>query len=314
VGSYTLRRLGWALVVLLAVGVITFLLIHVLPADPARAIIGPHATAQAVASLREALGLDDPLPVQMLRYLGDLLRLDLGHSYQRDAEVLPLILERFPATAQLALAGILLELVIGIPLGIFAAQRAGGWLDRGATTVASIFVAAPAFWVGYLLLNIAAFQPRMAWGIELVPIGGYRAWDLQYLALPALTLGLSGAAYYTRIARTSMIEQLSADYVRTARSKGLTERRITWHHAFPNAVLPLLTQFGLDLGFFLGGVVVIEQVFSWPGIGHLAVEAIVSADVPLIMGTVLFGTFTIVLANLLVDVTYVVIDPRLRNV
>ncbi len=310
---YLARRVAWAGVVLVAVAVVTFVLVHVVPADPARAIVGPHATAESVARVRATLGLDDPFIAQLVRYLAGLAHLDLGHSYQRNADVLPLIAERVPATLQLALAGLAVEVAIGLPLGILAARRAGSVVDRAATLLSSILVAAPSFWVGLILLNLLAFQPRMHLGLDLLPIGGYRPFDLRYLALPAITLGVSGAAYYTRIARTAMLDELSADYVRTARSKGLSERRITWRHAFPNAALPLLTQFGLDVGFFVGGVVVVEQVFSWPGVGHLAVEAIVSADVPLIMGTVLFGTLAIVLANLAVDVVYALIDPRLRN-
>ena len=311
--GFLIRRLAWALVVLLAVGVITFGLVYALPTDPARALAGPHANAASVARISAALGLDDPLPTQLLRYLGGLLQGDLGHSYQRNRDVVPVLLERLPATLQLALAGLAVELLIGIPLGVLAAQRAGGYIDRSVTTVASILVAVPSFLVGYLLLNVLAFQPRVRLGFDLFPIGGYQFLDLRYLFLPAVTLGLSGAAYYVRLARATLLDELSRDYVRTARSKGLDERRITWRHLFPNACLPLLTQFGLDVGFFLGGVVVIEQVFAWPGIGRLAVEAIVAADVPLVMGTVLFATLAIVLANLAVDVTYALIDPRLRN-
>jgi len=174
-------------------------------------------------------------------------------------------------------------------------------------------LAAPSFLLGYLLLFLLAFQPKRQFGIELFPNGGYEPFDLRFLALPALTLGIGLAAYYTRIVRTTMLDQLRSDYVRTARSKGLTERRITWRHVFPNAALPLLTQIGLDLGFLLGGIVIIEQVFSWPGVGRLAVQATVTSDVPLIMGTVLFATLVIVLANLAVDVIYASLDPRLRN-
>jgi peptide/nickel transport system permease protein len=313
VTGFLIRRLVWALVVLLAVGVITFLLVYALPTDPARAIAGPHANAASVAAISAALGLDDPLHVQLLRYLGNLAQGDFGHSFQRNREVLPLLLDRLPATLQLAVGGIVLELLIGIPLGILAAQHAGKLFDRAATTVASVLIAAPSFLVGYLLLNLLAFQPRVNLGIDLFPIGGYQPLDLRYLFLPALTLGFAGAAYYVRLTRATLLDELSRDYVRTARSKGLSERRITWRHLFPNACLPLLTQFGLDLGFFLGGVVVVEQVFGWPGIGRLAVESIVSADVPMVMGTVLFATLAIVLANLAVDVTYALIDPRLRN-
>jgi len=313
VTGFLVRRLAWAVVVLLAVGVITFLLVYALPTDPARALAGPHANAASVARISEALGLDDPLHVQLLRYLGNLAQGDFGHSFQRNREVLPLLLDRLPATLQLAVGGLVLELLIGIPLGVLAARHAGALIDRAATTLASVLIAAPSFLVGYLLLNLLAFQPRVNLGIDLLPIGGYEPFDLRYLFLPALTLGFSGAAYYVRLTRATLLDELSRDYVRTARSKGLSERRITWRHLFPNACLPLLTQFGLDIGFFLGGVVVVEQVFGWPGIGRLAVESIVSADVPMVMGTVLFATLAIVLANLAVDVAYALIDPRLRN-
>jgi peptide/nickel transport system permease protein len=313
VTGYILRRLAWAALILFVVAVITFFLLFALPTDPARSIAGPHANAAAIASIRAALGLDDPVLVQLVRYLSNLVHGNLGHSYQQDRDVLPLLLGRLPATAQLALAGIVVELAIGLPLGILSARNPNSLLDRGAVLFTSVLVAAPSFLVGYLLLNLLAFQPKISLGIEIFPIGGYRPFDLRYLALPALTLGFAGAAYYTRLLRSTMLDELSRDYIRTARSKGVGEKRITWRHAFPNAFLPLLTQFGLDLGFLLGGVVVVEQVFSWPGIGRLAIEAIVSADVPLVMGTVLFGTLCIVLANLGVDVAYAMIDPRLRN-
>jgi peptide/nickel transport system permease protein len=311
--GYLLRRLGWSAMVLLVVAIITFFLLYALPADPARAIAGPHANAASVAQIRAALGLNDPWLVQLVRYLGRLLHGDLGHSIKQDRDVLPLLLSRLPATLQLALAGIAVEVGIGLPLGIVAARRPNSPADRAATIGTSILVAAPSFWVGYLLLNALAFQPKIHLGIDLFPNGGYQPLDLRYLALPALTLGFSGAAYYARLTRATMLDELSRDYVRTARSKGLPERRITWRHAFPNAFLPLLTQFGLDLGIFLGGVVIVEQVFSWPGIGRLAVDSIGSADIPLVMGTVLFGTLCIVLANLGVDFAYALIDPRLRN-
>jgi peptide/nickel transport system permease protein len=311
--GYILRRLAWAALVLLVVAVLTFFLLFALPTDPARSIGGPHANAAAIASIRGALGLNDPVPVQLVRYLLNLIHGDLGHSYQQDRDVLPLILGRLPATAQLAFGGIVVELAIGLPLGILSARNPNTLLDRGAVLFTSVLVAAPSFLVGYLMLNLLAFQPKVQLGLEIFPIGGYQPFDLRHLTLPALTLGFAGAAYYTRLLRSTMLDELSRDYVRTARSKGVSEHRVTWRHAFPNAFLPLLTQFGLDLGFLLGGVVVVEQVFSWPGIGRLAVEAITSADVPLVMGTVLFGTFCIVLANLGVDVAYAMIDPRLRN-
>jgi peptide/nickel transport system permease protein len=311
--AYIVRRLAWSVVVLFAIAVVTFVVTYILPADPARMIAGIRATADDVARIRHALGLDQPFLVQLGGYIGRLLAGDFGHSYIQNRPVLSLVLERFPATLQLAAAGLLVELAIGLPLGIFAATRRGSWSDRSATLLTIVLVSAPSFLVGYLLLNFLAFQPQVLANVELFPIGGYKPFDLRYLALPAITLGFSGAAYYTRLTRTAMLDELASDYVRTARSKGLSDRVVVWRHAFRNAVGPVLSQIGLDLGFFLGGVVVVERVFSWPGIGKLAVDSIVTADVPLILGTVLFGTLCIVLANLLVDVAQVVIDPRVRQ-
>jgi len=312
-GGYILRRLGWSLVVVAAIVAVTFFATYILPADPARMIAGIRATPQDVERIRVALGLDQPFLVQLERYVSRLFQGDFGQSYIQNRAVLPLILERFPATLQLAAAGLAVELLIGLPLGILAATRRGTRSDRLSTILSIVLVSAPSFLVGYLLLNFLAFQPQIRFGITIFPIGGYKPFDLRYLALPAITLGFSGAAYYTRLMRTSMLDELHRDYVRTARSKGLGERAILWRHAVRNALGPVLSQIGLDLGFFLGGVVIVERVFSWPGIGKLAVDSIVTADVPLILGTVLFGTICIVAANLAVDVLQVVIDPRIRR-
>jgi peptide/nickel transport system permease protein len=310
--SYILRRLVWGVAVLIAVGIVTFVLIYILPADPARVIAGPRASADAVARIAHQLGLDQPLPVQLATYLQHALSGDLGHSFSQNQDVLPLILSRFPATLQLALAGLFVELAIGIPLGLLAATHRDSAYDRGATILSIVLVSAPSFWVGLLLIHYLGYVPHQLAGIDVFPIGGYKPLDLRYLILPALTLGFAGAAYYTRLTRVTMIDQLHADYVRTARAKGLVERKVTRRHAFRNAVGPILTQIGLDLGFFLGGVVVVEQIFGWPGVGKLAVDAIRTADVPLIMGTVLFATLFIVLANLFVDVLAAMLDPRIR--
>lgn len=310
---YFIRRLGWALGVLLLVALTTFALTYMVPADPARVIAGLRASEADVERIRHALGLDQPFLAQLGTYFLRVVRLDFGHSYIQNRDVLPLILERVPATIQLALGGLSVALGIGIPLGVLAAARRGSWIDRLSTIFAVVLVAAPSFWVGYVLINLLAFQPLMAWGVGLFPIGGYQAFDLRHLALPALTLGFAGAAYYTRLTRAMMLDEMTRDYVRTARAKGLTEARVRWRHAFRNALGPILTQLGLDLGFFLGGVVVVEQVFTWPGIGKLAVDSIKTVDVPLIMGTVLFGTLCIVLANLAVDMANAFLDPRIRH-
>ena len=311
-GAYIIRRLGWAVVVLFAIAVATFFVTFILPADPARMIAGIRATPEDVARIRHALGLDQPFLVQLGSYLNRLIHGDFGHSYIQNKDVLTLVLERFPATLQLAFAGLFVALAIGLPLGVYAATHKGKRSDRASTIFTTILVSAPSFLVGYLLLNFLAFQPQMIAHVEIFPIGGYKPFDIRYLALPAITLGFASAAYYTRLTRTAMIDELSRDYAQTARAKGVRDRGILWRHTFRNAFGPVLSQIGLDLGFFLGGVVVVERIFSWPGIGKLAVDSIVTADVPLILGTVLFGTLCVVLANLAVDLIQVVIDPRVR--
>jgi peptide/nickel transport system permease protein len=310
--GYIVRRLIWGMTVLLAIGMVTFILVYILPADPARVIAGPRAAPDAVARISHQLGLDQPLPAQLAAYVGRAIHGDFGHSFSQNQDVLPLILSRFPATLQLAIAGLFVELVIGVPLGMLAATHRGSAYDRGATIISIVLISAPAFWVGLLLIHYFGYVPHQLAGIDIFPIGGYKPLDLRYLILPALTLGFTGAAYYTRLTRVTMIEELHSNYVRTARAKGLAERRVHWGHAFRNSAGPILTQIGLDFGFFLGGIVVVEQIFGWPGIGKLAVDAIRTADVPLIMGTVLFATLCIVLANLVVDILAGIVDPRIR--
>jgi peptide/nickel transport system permease protein len=309
--AYTLRRLLWGLAVLGAIALVTFFLTYVLPADPARMAAGVQARPEDVDRIRHALGLDRPFLEQLGTYLGNVVQGNFGHSISQNRDVLPLVLQRFPATLQLALAGLFVELAIGLPLGILAAARQGSWFDRSATIATIILVSAPGFWVGYLLLE-GIFQLHLA-HIDIFPVGGgYKAWDLPSLIPPALALGFGGAAYYQRLVRATMIEELNRDYIRTARAKGVAGTVVLRHHALRNAIGPILIQIGLDLGFFLGGVVVIEDVFSWPGIGKLAVDSIAHADVPLIMGTVLFATLCIVLANLFVDILHGLVDPRIR--
>jgi peptide/nickel transport system permease protein len=313
VTAYIARRAAWGLLVLVAIAVVTFFLTAILPADPARMIAGPRASADDVARIRHQLGLDQPFLFRLVDFLSRAVRGDLGHSFSQDRDVLPLILSRIPATGELALAGLIVELGIGLPLGVIAAVRRGTWVDRAAMVGVIVLVSAPSFWVGLLLLHYLAFVPLTEAKLDLFPMSGFKALDIRYLVLPALTLGFGGAAYYVRLTRATMLDELHRDYIRTARSKGVPERRVRWRHAFRNALGPILTQVGLDLGFFLGGVVVVESVFSWPGIGKLAFDSIRTVDVPLILGTVLFGTFVIVLANLVVDVAAAVTDPRIRH-
>jgi peptide/nickel transport system permease protein len=312
VTAFVLRRVAWGLLVILVVAIVTFLLPFAAPGDPARALLGMNATAEAVAATRAALGLDRPIPEQLLDYLIGVLTLDFGTSYQLDRPVFDVIAERVPATLQLAVAGIAVALVIGVPLGIRSATRQGGLTDRLGIVLTSILVAAPTFLLGYVLLYWFAFRPKVDLGLDLFPIGGYEPFDLRSLALPAITLGAALAAYYARLTRTALLDELHQDYARTARAKGAPERRVTIHHALRNAIGPLLIQVGLDLGILLGGVVVVEAVFSWRGIGKLAIDAVTQEDLPLLLGTVMFATLCIVVVNLVVDVLVALVDPRVR--
>jgi peptide/nickel transport system permease protein len=311
VAGYLGRRIAGGVLVLAAVFVATFLAVYFLPADPARLLAGPGASAPDVARIRASLGLDQPLLVQLGAYLGRLVTGNLGHSTSLDQDVLPALLQRLPATIELAIGGLALALAIGVPLGVRAASRPKSWIDRGATVLAVIAVSTPTFWLGSMLRHYLAFEPNALWGWSIFPIGGHSVIDPFSLALPALTLGLGAAAYYARITRTTMLAELRRPYIQTARAKGLRERDVLWRHALANVMPAILAQMGLDLASYLGGVAIVEAVFNWPGIGSLAVSAIVSADVSLILGTVLLATLFTVAANLLVDVLIVARDPRL---
>jgi peptide/nickel transport system permease protein len=302
--SYLFVRLGQALLVLLGIIIITFFLAFVVPADPARMIAGQSATAETVGRIRHELGLDQPLPAQFLRYLRQVVRGDLGRSYAQKVDVAALLRSRFPATVQLMAAGILFELLIGLPAGILAAVRRDTWLDRSVMVGAFLGVSAPQFAVGLLLIYLVAFR------FALLPLGGYGS--LAHLILPALTLGIAGGGWYARVMRSAMVEVLSQDFVRTARAKGLPPSQVVGRHALKNAVLPIVTMVGLDFGTFMGGVVVVESVFGWPGIGQLAWQAIQIVDIPVILGVVIFSALAIVTGNLLADLAYPWLDPKIR--
>lgn len=314
--AYIARRLAWSILVLLAVAILAYGLTFIAPADPAKAIAGPKATTASVERIRESLGLDRPPHEQVIDYLLGVARLDFGRSYQSGGlPVTDLIMGKLPATFELAIAGVLLGLAIGLPVGVNSARRPGSRLDRLGALLSSFMVSIPSFLLGLVLIYLLAFRLRQDFGIALFPIANssYHPLDVAGLALPALTLGIALAPFYVRITRTIMLEELHSHYVRTARAKGVPEGGVIWRHAFRNALPPIVTQIGLDLGFLLGGIVVIEAVFSWPGIGQLAARSITSEDLPVLMGTLLFGTLLIVLANLVVDVVYAILDPRVSH-
>lgn len=301
---YLLRRLVQAALIMLGVSLITFGLLYILPADPVRQIAGRSATPEVVENIRRQLGLDQPIWVQYGRYLWGLLHGDMGRSYLQRTDVASLIAARLPATLQLMVGAILAELVIGLTLGIVAALNRGRPLDTGLMVTSFVAVSAPQFVVALLLLYV--FAVKLGW----FPIGGYGT--LAHLVLPSVTLGIMGAGWYSRMMRSSMLDVMRADYIRTARAKGLSRPRVILRHALPNAILPIVAMIGMDIGIFMGGVVVVESVFGWPGIGQLAWQAIQRVDIPIIMGVTLTSAVAIVLGNLLADLIAPFIDPRIK--
>jgi peptide/nickel transport system permease protein len=303
-GRYLIRRIAAALLILLGVTAVTFTLSFLIPADPVRMIAGRSATAETVESIRHQLGLDRPVHEQYASYVVRLAQGDLGRSYVQKTEVGTLIWSRLPATLLLMAGAIFFELAIGIPAGIYAATRRGRRADRGIMIFSFAGVSAPQFVVGLLLLYVFAY--RFGW----FPMSGYGT--LGHLILPALTLGIAGGGWYSRMMRSSMIEVLRQDYVRTARAKGLAERSVVLVHALRNAILPITAMIGLDIGLFMSGAVVVESVFGWPGIGQLAWQAIQRLDIPIIMGVTLVAAAAIVVGNLLADLVAPLVDPRVR--
>jgi peptide/nickel transport system permease protein len=302
--TYLGKRLVASFVILLGVSVVTFGLTFMIPADPVAMIAGRNSTPEIREQIRRQLGLDRPLTEQYARYLGRLVQGDLGRSYARKSDVGPLIASRLPPTLLLMLGAIVAELMIGIPAGVYAASRRGRLGDKVAMTLSFLSVSTPQFVVGLTLLYLFAYL--LSW----LPLGGYGTFS--HLILPALTLGLAGGGWYSRMMRSSMIEVLRNDYIRTARAKGMAEWRVISHHALRNAILPIVAMIGLDVGIFMSGVVVVENVFGWPGIGQLMWQAIQSLDIPVIMGVTIVAACFIVLGNLIADLIAPVIDPRIR--
>lgn len=301
---YVASRLLQSVAILFGVAVVTFALLFLVPADPARQVAGRAATAEIVQRVRHEMGLDQPVAVQFVRYIDHLAHGDLGHSYVERSAVSTLILSRLPATLLLLLGGIVCELLIGLPAGILAAKFRGRLADRVVMILAFVGVSTPQFIIAILLLYV--FAARLGW----FPIGGYGS--LSHLVLPALTLGILGGGWYGRMARSTMVDVLHQDFIRTARAKGMSERRVVLVHALRNAVLPILAMVGIDIGVFMGGAVVVESVYGWPGIGQLTWHAIQQIDIPVIMAVTLVAAVGIVLANLLVDLIAPAIDPRVK--
>ncbi|MBB1073352.1 ABC transporter permease [Rhodoferax sp. 4810] len=297
-------RLSATVIVIFGVCTLVFLLLHVIPGDPIEALLGERAQAVDQAALRAQLGLDQPLTIQYVQYLTRLAQGDLGQSLQEQSSVTTLLAARLPATVLLAIAALTLAIGIALPLGVLAAQQHKRLLDMSAMTFSLIGLSMPNFWLGPMLILI--FSLTLGW----LPISGNDS--PASLILPAMTLGTGLAALLARMVRASLLEVLNEDYVRTARAKGATEWQVLWHHALRNAWLPIITVLGLQLGGVLGGAVITETIFAWPGIGSLLVEAIKARDYPVVQGCVLLISLIYVSVNTLTDLAYLWLDPRVR--
>lgn len=304
------RRFVWSIFVVWATVSLAFLVNNALPSDPARMIAGQQAPPAAVARIREDLGLEQPLYVQYGLFLNKVVHLDLGKSYQQRRPVTTILAERAPRTLLLAFGAALVQALIGVTAGIIAAANKKKRIDRAAVALSLLGVSAPTFLIGL------ALQWLLAVKLRIFPIDGYGETTGDHIAglvLPAVTLGVFGAAYYTRIVRDEMIGELGQDYIRTARAKGLSERAVLVRHALRNALVPIVTIFGLEAGTLVGGAIVTESVFRWPGIGSLSVDAMLDRDGPLIMGCVIVTSSVVVLSTLCVDIAYSLLDPRIRK-
>ena len=299
-----LQRLLYTLPALWLILTMVFMMIHIVPGDPVLQMLGQDARAEDLAQLRHSLGLDQPLGVQYVRYLEGLARGDWGQSMRYAAPVRPIVLRRFPATLELSLAALAVCLAIAIPAGVFSAQRRGSRADHATSFFTLLGISVPNFALGPILILV--FSIEIGW----LPVSGRGG--ISHLILPAATLGAALAAILTRMVRGSMIEELSSDYVRTARAKGISETSVLFRHAFPNALIPVITIVGLQFGSLLAGAIVTETIFSWPGIGRLAVQAISARDYPLLQGCILIIAVSYVAVNFLTDLVYAFVDPRVR--
>ena len=298
------KRLLMLIPVLIGVSLIVFTLMQLSPGDPAMIILGAQAAPEDIANLREEMGLNDPLVVQFFRFLFGMFTLDFGTSYKDGMPVLTKLLEALPYTAQLTFSAILLALIVGIPAGIISATKQYSIFDRIASVLALIGFSTPNFWLSIMLILV--FSVNLQW----LPVSG--TGSILHLVLPSIALGLQSAAVFTRMTRSSMLEVLNMDYIRTARAKGLSERVVILKHALKNALIPVITVVGLQIGLLFGGAILTETVFAWPGVGRLMIDSIRAKDTPVVQGGVIFTASIFVFINLLVDILYAYVDPRVK--
>jgi peptide/nickel transport system permease protein len=311
---YILQRLFGLVGVLFGVSIVLFLALHLAPGDPAQLLLGPLVRPDDLARLREELGLDRPLPIQYVTWLGHVLQGDLGRSIASHRPVLIEIVERFQATALLAGASLLISAVVGVTVGVLAAINRGGWIDRASMVLALISMSTPSFWLGMVFIIVFSLVLGVLPGSGMIsPRGDGGVLDvLAHLILPALTLAAVPTAVISRLTRSSMLEVIGLDYVRTARGKGLSERRLVIRHVLPNALIGVATLVGIEAGYLLAGAVLVETVFAWPGLGSLLVTSILKRDFPLVQGGVMLIALSYVLINLATDLAYAYLDPRIR--
>ncbi len=302
--NYVARRVLWILLVMFVAITFTFVLVYIIPADPAAQVAGPTAGQREIENIRRSLALDQPFYVQYFNYLGNLLHGDLGRSWMFRRPVSEAILGALPASLMLAVAAGIVELLVGATIGTVSAVFRYSWLDRISMGFALIALSLPSFWFGLILLYVFGFV------LPLFPLGGYGG--LQHLILPALAVGIPYSAWYARVLRSSVREIIADDYVQTARAKGLRELSVIMRHVMPNALIPVVTMWGMDLGRFIGGLALVEVIFGWPGLGWQAVQAAKNLDVPVVMGTVLVVSAVMSFMNLAVDLAYGWLDPRVR--
>lgn len=302
--EYLIRRLAGTIPVLLAVSVFTFAFVHLLPGDPARMVAGPEASLEQVERARAELWLDRPIWEQYFRYLDQMAHFELGRSIKTHEPVAKLIGERFMPTLWLTVWSMVWAVIAGVGLGVLCGVRRGGWEDRAAMVAAISGISFPSFWLGLMLIDL--FSVHLRW----LPTGGYGTW--QHFVMPAFTLGSAVAAVMARFTRSAFVEVAAEDYVRTARSKGVPERGVIWTHTLRNALIPVITLTGLQFGFLLGGAIVVETVFAWPGLGRLLIDSVNFRDYPVIQAEILLFALEFVLINLIVDLLYGLVNPEIR--
>lgn len=304
--NYMIRRLIGAIPVLIGVIAVVFILTTIVPGDPARIMMGQRGNPETIARIRHEMGLDKPRIVQFTDFMKNAVTLNLGISYRNNMPVMQALAVRMPVTFKLAFFAILVAIIVGIPLGIISAVKQYSWFDYGAMLFAILGISAPVFWVA--LLSVVLFCVKLGW----IPGTGTGDGELIYYVLPSIVLGLRPGALIARLTRSSMLEIVRQDYIRTARAKGLSEKVVIFRHALRNALIPVVTIIGIEIASLLSGVVITEQTFSLPGLGRLSVEALINRDFPVIRGVVLFMAFIFVLANLIVDLSYPLFDPRIK--